>query len=53
LERKLFRGYNPDVDLFISVYWIDYKYNDAGCLIEETKTYNRIDIGTGVGSFYI
>lgn len=40
--RKLYRRYNPDVDLFITISQTDYTYNADGCLIEEIEIRNNL-----------
>ncbi|MFK8006388.1 MAG: T9SS type A sorting domain-containing protein [Saprospiraceae bacterium] len=35
LKRKNFRRFNSDVDLFITEDYIEYKYDDNNCLVEE------------------
>ncbi len=40
LERFTSRRYNQEVDLWITTFWVDYKYDQNGCLIEEQRTKN-------------
>ena len=40
LIKKVERRYNKDVDLWITLGWEDYKYNENGCLVEEKSTTN-------------
>lgn len=41
LKKYTYKRYNPDVDLWITISWIDYKYDPNGCLYEET-TYSNV-----------
>ncbi|MFK7774964.1 MAG: T9SS type A sorting domain-containing protein [Saprospiraceae bacterium] len=40
LTTKSHQRYNIDVDLWITVSWIDYKYNSNGCLMDENIIQN-------------
>ncbi len=40
LKKCTSKRYNPDVDLWITNFWIDYKYDPNGCRIEEATTAN-------------
>ena len=40
LTKDSYRRYNKDVDLWITIKWFDYEYNENGCLVAETRTTN-------------
>ena len=40
LTKKLSRRYNSDVDLWISIGWNEYEYDNNGCLIFDTEIEN-------------
>lgn len=40
LTKYTSRRYNPDVDLWINDFWIDYKYDSNNCRMEEKSTNN-------------
>ncbi len=40
LKKYTARRYNQDVNLWITQYWVDYRYDQNGCLIQEKTTQN-------------
>lgn len=40
LKKYTASRYNQDVDLWITNFWVDYQYNQNGCLVEEQTTQN-------------
>jgi len=42
VSKSLVRYYNPDVDLWTTIYWWEHYYDDNGCLIELIERKNSV-----------